>query len=143
MKAQSKILIIDDDRDYVETMKNILEKIPYTVETAFSKKEGWDKIRTFQPNLILLDIMLETMTDGFWLSQEIRKHPDFHQIPILCISSINQVTHLHFSPETDGKAFPVDDFIEKPVQPDDLINHIETLLHKHTALIEADNESLL
>ena len=131
MDTKRKILIIDDDPDFVEAIKKILETASYQVESASNAKEGWEKIIQFQPNLICMDIMMETLTDGFLMSQDIKNHSDFHHIPILCISSINQVTHLHFSPETDGKAFPVDDFMEKSVQPDDLLRHIEMLFNHH------------
>jgi len=82
------------------------------------------------------------MTLIFWLIQDIKSHPDFHHIPILSISSINQITHLHFSPETDGEAFPTDDFMEKPVQPDELLNRIEMLLNEHSVQTENEESSL-
>jgi len=142
LDTKRKILIIDDDPDFVEAIKKILETASYQVESASNAKEGWEKIIQFQPNLICMDIMMETLTDGFLMSQDIKNHSDFHHIPILCISSINQVTHLHFSPETDGKAFPVDDFMEKPVQPDDLLRHIEMLFNHHTVPNETEEEWL-
>lgn len=128
MNRQAKILIVDDDPDFVDTLKLILEKEKYDLASAFNKTEALKKIEEFKPDLILLDIMMETITDGFHVCYKLKGNEQTRGIPILAISAINETSDIKFSPKTDGEYFPADDFIEKPVKPEDLLNRVEKLL---------------
>jgi len=130
MEKIAKILIIDDDFNFVEATKAILENKSYKVVTAYDKNEGMEKINSEKPDLILLDIMMEKLDDGFTICYKLKHDPELKKIPVLAISAITDVTGLKFSSETDGEYFEADDYVEKPVKTDDLLERIEKLLKK-------------
>ncbi|OGL42914.1 MAG: hypothetical protein A2W05_03450 [Candidatus Schekmanbacteria bacterium RBG_16_38_10] len=130
MDKMAKILIIDDDPDFVEAAKAILESKSYTVVAAYDKNEGMEKINSEKPDLILLDIMMKKLDDGFTLCYKLKHDPELKEIPVLAISAITKETGLKFSSETDGEYFEADDYIEKPIKADDLLERIEKLLKK-------------
>jgi len=132
--ANQIILIIDDDPDIVEAMRMPLEANSYNVITASNGKEGLQKAKEELPDLIILDVMMETDTEGFHVAYELRseepdsEYKDCRNIPILMITAISQKKGMNFSPEKDEAFLPVDDFIEKPVQPQDLLKKVAELL---------------
>ncbi|MBM3709046.1 MAG: response regulator [Actinobacteria bacterium] len=130
MEKTANILIIDDDPDFVEAIKAILENKSYNVSAAYDKNEGIKKINSEKPDLILLDIMMEKLDDGFTICYELKHNPELKKIPVLAISAITDETGLKFSIETDGEYFEADDYIVKPVRADDLLERIEKLLKK-------------
>lgn len=128
MSEQAKILIVEDDIDVIEAMKIVLESKKYSVISAYDGKEGFEKAKSEKPDLILLDVMMGRDTEGFEVTQNLRRNEKTKYIPILMVTAITQKTGFPFSPETDGEFLPVDDFVEKPVQPDDLLNRVAKLL---------------
>jgi CheY-like chemotaxis protein len=130
MDKMAKILIIDDDPNFVEATKAILESKSYKVVAAYDKNEGMEKINSEKPDLILLDIMMKKLDDGFTLCYKLKHDPELKKIPVLAISAITKETGLKFSSETDGEYFEADDYVEKPVKADDLLERIEKLLKK-------------
>ena len=130
MDKIAKILIIDDDPNFVEATKAILESKFYKVATAYDKNEGMEKINSEKPDLILLDIMMKKLDDGFTLCYKLKHDPELKKIPVLAISANTEETGLKFSSETDGEYFEADDYVEKPVKANDLLERIEKLLKK-------------
>ena len=126
-----KILIIDDDPDIVEAMKVVLESRNYQVSSAKSGEEGLKKIKVNNPDLIILDIMMETGDKGFDVARDLRKSQDYKDIPILMLTAIKEKTGLDFRREAgDPDWLPVDDYCDKPLKPDELISKVEALLKK-------------
>ncbi|MDZ7270775.1 MAG: response regulator [candidate division KSB1 bacterium] len=130
MQEPAKILIVDDDPDYVEITRSILESKGYRVDTAHSKAEAEQKLAASRPDLIILDIIMDRMNDGFKLCYQLKHDPQTRTIPVFAISSVNQVTGFTFSPQTDGEYFEADDFAEKPIKADELLKRVEVLLRK-------------
>ncbi|HRZ87817.1 MAG TPA: response regulator [bacterium] len=136
MATAKKILIIDDDPDIVEAMKMPLESHGYEVVSASSGQEGLSTLVKESPDLIILDVMMESTTEGFQVAYAIRSdapgsaYAKFRKIPILMVTAINQVMKTKFSKETDAEYLPVTEFIEKPIQPADLLNKVASLLVK-------------
>jgi len=130
MEKIAKILIIDDDPNFVEATKAILENKSYEVVAAYNKNEGMEKINSERPDLILLDIMMEKLDDGFNICYKLKHDPELKKIPVLAISAITEKTGLKFSSETNGEYFEADDYVEKPVKADDLLERVENLLKK-------------
>lgn len=130
MEKMAKILIIDDDPNFVEATKAILENKSYKVVAAYDKNEGMEKINSEKPDLILLDIMMKKLDDGFTICYKLKHDPELKKIPVLAISAITEETGLKFSSETDGEYFEADDYVEKPVKTNDLLERIEKLLKK-------------
>jgi len=128
MDNKAKILIVDDDIGYIESIRAILESKEYIVDAAHDRESAIEKIRKIKPDLILLDIMMDRLDDGFTICYRLKHDPELRHIPILTISAITEKTGFKFSPTTDGEYFEADDYIEKPVKPSDLLKRIERLL---------------
>ena len=136
MDEGAKILVVEDDADMAETMRIILESKRYRVTTASSKNEGLDKARAERPDLILLDVMMPDGTEGFHFVWELRRDPDaeVRGIPIVVVSALHETTDLRFYPDQSddtyeaGEYLPVQDFIDKPVDPADLLSRVERVL---------------
>ena len=130
MKFKAKILLVDDDPDFLEMHKAVLARNGYEVLTAFNGREGLERVRTDLPDLIILDLMMEKHDSGFSFSKQIKNDPLFKKIPILMVTSVAEVTGYSFSLEKDGYWMKADDFLDKPVMPDVLIGRVEKLLRK-------------
>lgn len=133
-KQKAKILIIDDDPDFRDAVTPILESALYDVVKASNPEEGKKKIFSEEPDLILLDIMMDSLFDGFSLCHAIKtskEYKEFNDIPIIFVSAVKEVTgsRFQFKGEEQGMVGP-DDYIDKPVKPDDLLSRIEKLLNK-------------
>jgi CheY-like chemotaxis protein len=134
--ANKKILIIDDDPDIVEAMRMPLEANAYEVIVANCGRDGLREAKEEIPDLIILDVMMETDTEGFHVAYALRsEEPDSEfkscsKIPILMITAISRQKGMQFSPQKDEAFLPVDAFIEKPIQPKELLNKVAELLVK-------------
>jgi CheY-like chemotaxis protein len=128
MSEPPTILVIDDDVNFVAAMKPVLQSKGYSVEAAHSKDEAMRKLEKSMPDLILLDIMMEKLTDGFDICYKLKHDPERKKIPVLALSSIMEETGFKFSPFTDGEYFEADDFLQKPVEPAILLGRVERLL---------------
>ncbi len=129
--ARARIIIIDDDPDITEVMKVVLEKNGYSVDIANDGSEGMNRIKAASPDLIILDVIMNTPDEGFVLSRELKSNPKYKQIPILMITSIGQKVGLDFeSAAGDETWLPVEGFLNKPVKPDALLEKVKTLLQE-------------
>ncbi|MDD5621804.1 MAG: response regulator [Actinomycetota bacterium] len=123
-----KILIIDDDPDFVESVERILEARGYSVDTAINGTEGVKKAKEITPDLILLDVMMTRKTEGFELSRELPKDKDLKSIPVIIITGIREKMNLPFGFEPDETWLPVKAVLEKTVKPDQLLGKIEEFI---------------
>ena len=131
MGNQAKVLIIDDDPDIVEAMKVVLESKDYQVSSAKNGEEGLKKVRVQKPNLIILDVMMEAVDKGFEVARVLKNDKNYEHIPILMLTAIKERTGLDFKNEAGDEAWlPVDDYVEKPLKPDELILKVKRLLGK-------------
>lgn len=127
--AKAKILIVDDDLDFVKGLRTILESRQYTVLAVGSRTEGMEKIRTDRPDLIVLDVMMSTWRDGFEMSRELKKNPAYKNIPILMLTGLKEKIGIDFeSSAGDPEWMPVDGFLNKPVETEQLLNKVQELL---------------
>jgi len=130
MDKKGKILLVDDDLDFLEMHKAVLVNHGYEVMTATSAQEGLEKVRTEMPDLIVLDLMMEKHDAGFFFSKQIKSDPLFKKIPILMVTAVADTTGFKFSLEKDGYWMKTDEFLDKPVEPLVLIGKVEKLLGK-------------
>ena len=132
MKTKAKILVVDDDLDFIEICKLSLEGQGYQILSAFNAKEGWKMVEKQKPNLIIMDLMMKQLDSGMALSQQIKGHPQYTAIPILMLTSITRDTGMDFTPRTgeDLKQLNVDDFSSKPIKAQVLLEKVEKLLAK-------------
>jgi DNA-binding response OmpR family regulator len=133
-KAALKILVIDDDPDFKDAVTPILKSAFYEVATASNPEEGKQKILTEKPDLILLDVMMGSLFDGFSLCQAVKtskEYADYKDTPIIFVSAVKEIagTRFQFKDDEEGMARP-DDYIDKPVKAADLLARIEKLLKK-------------
>jgi len=119
------IAVIDDDADIREASEIVLTSKGYQVILASNPKDGYNIIKTQKPDLIILDVMMDEPDDGFFLAQKLRREKI--TTPILMYTSISKTVGLDFGA---SEMVPVDDFVEKPISPDALIQKVEKLLNK-------------
>ena len=133
MAKGADILIIDDDRDLVESIRIVLESKKYGVRTAYNGKEGFQKIQEKAPELILLDVMMATDTEGFSLAYKLRNNPAYKEIPIIMVTGFTKKM-AEAGPEKFqhimGENWPVTQFLEKPIDPEELLSVIEGVLEE-------------
>lgn len=125
---KDRILVVDDDRDYQAATRQILENAGYEVLSAYTKEEGLAALKEAAPDLVILDIMMTKVTDGFFFLYEMKAKDEGTQPPVLSVSVISKETGFKFSPTKDGDYFPADDYLVKPVEPGELLAHVEALL---------------
>ena len=129
--SASDILIVDDDPDFVEITKVILETKQYDVRSGYSPEEGWARLEEAVPDLLILDVMMGKGADGFIMARQIRKDPRYAEMPILMLTSMREQTGFDFPGERiHSKFLPVDDYVEKGVEPKILLEKIEQQLAK-------------
>jgi CheY-like chemotaxis protein len=125
----AKIMIVDDDPDYIDVLKTILESEQYTVVTAGDRTEGMEKIRVEKPDLAILDIMMNAWNDGFEMSRQLKKDTQFKNMPVLMLTAVENRTGIDFkSTVGDPIWLPVDVFLNKPVEPQVLLSEVKQLL---------------
>lgn len=123
------ILIVDDDPDFVEIAKAILETKQYQVRSALNPDEVFAKLEEEIPDLLILDIMMGRGAGGFVLARKIRKDSRFDHVPIMMLTSMTEQTGFNFPGERiSDKFLPVDDYIEKGIKPHALLEKVEQLL---------------
>jgi len=122
----AKILIVDDDPDILDAGRLFLEKAGHQIETGNNRATGMEKIASFKPDLLVLDVMMEQPDDGFAMAQELRRQG--LKLPILMLSSVSTASGLNFG--QDDEMVPVDAFLSKPVEPAALVQKVAELL-KH------------
>ena len=136
MAEPKKILIVDDDADIVESVRLVLESRSYQVFSAPNGAEAMEKVRKEHPDLIILDIMMPKGTEGFHFVWNLRNDASTgcQDVPILVLSAIHDTTSLRFYPDqydgtyAPGEFLPVQDFLDKPVEPQELLQRVESLL---------------
>jgi CheY-like chemotaxis protein len=124
----AKILVVDDDPDFVEITRTILEAKGYKVSSAANGNQALKAMRKELPDLVLLDVMMSTLLDGLNLSHLMSEDSELRQVPIVMISSITDSPSAGMFP-TD-EYIPIDAWITKPVQPDDLLTKVAQFLKK-------------
>ncbi|MFH1437292.1 MAG: response regulator [Pseudomonadota bacterium] len=126
MKKKNHVLLVDDDADLVETYRIVLEKEGYRVTSACNGEEGLKKAQDEMPDLIVLDVMMSTYSEGFEVARELRRIARTKKIPILMLTSVNATVPFKF--EADETWLPVDRFVEKPLTPKSLIKEVSGML---------------
>lgn len=127
MPLNKKILIVDDDADFVEALSSFLEANDYQVLQAGDGSEGLRVAKAEHPDLILMDVMMRERTEGFFTVQELRRTPGLEDTPVFILSSIySQIPGFRITPEASWLAH--DAFFAKPVDPPQLLEKIRQRL---------------
>lgn len=122
---KKKILMIDDDPEFVEAISNVLDAKGYDVKSAPNGVKGIELAKEMIPDLILLDVMMTTKTEGFDVAREMSESDDLKDCPIIMITGVRNDMNLPFGFEPDEDWLPVKEVLEKPIRPDMLLNAVE------------------
>jgi len=125
MSVKKRILIVDDDRDFVESNKDLLEANGYAVLSAHDGASGLALAKKERPDLMILDVMMATNTEGFEVSRKIPESPELKNMPVIMVTGIRKEMHLPFAFEPDDTWLPVDSLFEKPIEPATLLEEIK------------------
>jgi two-component system alkaline phosphatase synthesis response regulator PhoP len=122
-----KILLVDDDPDFVESTKTVLQTRPYEIIVAVNGDEGLRKAKEEHPDLILMDIIMP-LEDGFAASEQIKNDPELSKIPLLMLTSYASKGSGSAIPRSRGYELQADDYIDKPVSPENLLKIVAKYL---------------
>lgn len=126
----NKVLMIDDDPEFVEAISNLLDAKGYDVHTASNGKDGVAKAKAENPDIILLDVMMTTKNEGFNVARELHEDQRLQNTPIIIMTGIRREMNLPFGFEPDETWLPVKRVLEKPVKPEVLLNAISENIRK-------------
>jgi two-component system alkaline phosphatase synthesis response regulator PhoP len=129
MNTQKKLIIIDDDPDFVAGIKSVLETANYGVDVAYNPKDGFKALQTKRYDLLLLDIMMGRGAEGVALARKIRKDPLLRELPVLIITGLREQIAFLFPGQSVHPHFVEnDEMLEKPVEPKLLLEKVSSLL---------------
>lgn len=122
----AKILIVDDDPDFVEITRLVLEQAGHQVVEAANGEAGFTRAKEEKPDLIILDVIMDTVLEGVSISQQMHDDPELHKTPIIMVTSIANTDYTELFP-TD-EYIHIDAFMSKPITPAGLLQQIDRLL---------------
>ncbi len=125
-----KVLMIDDDPEFVEAISNLLDARGYDVHTASNGQEGVEKAKAENPDLILLDVMMTTKDEGFNVARELHDDENLKNTPIIMMTGIRREMNLPFGFEPDEAWLPVKRVLEKPVKSEVLLSAVSENIRK-------------
>jgi DNA-binding response OmpR family regulator len=130
-----KVLLIDDDKDLVQSLEQVIKMNNYDVSVAYSGSEGLKKVLSEKPDLVILDVMMENDTAGFEAAYQIRsalptsRYKEMKNVPIIMLTAITQVTNSRFSLNDSDNYLPaINDFLTKPVKVNDLLDKVKKFI---------------
>jgi len=124
----SRILVIDDDPDFVEATRMVLEAAGYEVKAAGGAEEGLALISSSNPNLVILDVMLPSGFEGFEVARRVREELGLRELPMVILSNVHNAKAAGYRFAPDSNYLPVDVFLDKPVSPEALVETVQQLL---------------
>ncbi len=127
VRPRAKILVIDDDPDLVEALRIILEMESYEVISAPDGENGLEKVKEEHPDLVILDLLLPK-EDGVVLCRQLKGNPCYAEIPILVLTAVAEEVNAKLFPKDAMSSLPADDYVDKPIQPQDLLVRVNKLL---------------
>lgn len=129
MANREKVLLIDDDPLMHDAVRMILEPVGYEVICRTTGPEGLETARIVKPDLILLDVMLSTPSEGFHLAYELKNDEQLTGVPIIMVSAIGSTMGMDYARELGSDYLPVEQFIDKPFDALKLRKAVDAALH--------------
>ncbi len=130
MENKKRVLLVDDDPDFVDINRMILEAADYSVDAADSVNLALQKLQHESYDVLVIDLMMEERDSGFTLAYAVRSIEKLRQVPILMLTSAQEKTGFSFQFSQDQEWMKVDDFAAKPLKPAELVARIERLIGK-------------
>ena len=128
----AKILLVDDDPDFVNSTRMLLEAHGYQVIAASDGAAGLAKAKSERPDLMVLDVMMATQNEGFEVARKIPEAEELRTMPVLLVTGIRSALKLGFGLEPDATWLPVGRVMEKPIEPTRFLAAVKELLEKKT-----------
>jgi CheY-like chemotaxis protein len=130
MAESPLIMLVDDDVDFINLNKHILESRGYRIVSCFGTEEAFKLMSLEMPNLIITDLMMKELNSGFSFARLIKENPQFKDIPIIIVTAVSSKLGFDFRPHTAEElaAMHVDAYFDKPVQPPKLLEKVAQLL---------------
>jgi CheY-like chemotaxis protein len=126
----SKILVIDDDPDFLYTVRIVLEGADFEVETASTPEEGLGKVQSTEPDLVVLDVLMPIGYEGFEVARAIREELQMTDLPIVMLTAVHDFKQVSYRFAPDKDYLPVDVFLDKPIDLETLVEIIKDVLGK-------------
>jgi DNA-binding response OmpR family regulator len=124
----TKILIVDDDPDFLLAVQMVLEAHDFAVDTATTPEEGVSKVLGTEPDLVILDVMMPTGYEGFDVAREIREKHGLVDLPVVILTSVHSTKKVPYRFAPDEEYLPVDVFLDKPIEPEQLVEMVQETL---------------
>ena len=126
------ILLVDDDLDFLEINRHILEPKGYRVVCNTDPQSAWKRLETEKPDLIITDLMMANLDSGFSLARQVKQDPRLANVPIIMATAITSQAGLDFRPRTpeDLAAMSIDAYFDKPIPPQKLLDKVAELLSR-------------
>ena len=122
-----KVLIVDDDKDLREVIDTVLSG-SYQVKEAGGKQEAFDILDKYMPDIIILDVMMDTISTGFEIARELKEQVKYKHIKILMLTNIDNEMQIDYKAESgNAEWLPVDDYLIKPIEPKLLLQKVANL----------------
>ncbi len=127
-----RVAVIDDDPDQLEFYKLVLEPEGYSVHAFPGREAALAAFAEAPPDLIVTDLMMETLDAGFAFARTLREDPGLHGVPIVLVTAVSTQRGFDFTPrnEQELRSMQIDAFLTKPLEPDELVHTVEDLLHR-------------
>ena len=124
------IMLVDDDRDFLEMNRGILEKTGYRITCFTNPDRAWESMGRQSPDLVITDLMMKSLDSGFSLARKIKSDPRFRDIPVIIVTAIASQRGFDFNPQSrkDLDVMGADAYFDKPVSPELLIAKVKELL---------------
>lgn len=122
----ARLLVVDDDPDFIEIMRTVLEANDYEVITAANGSQALAQVKEHHPDLMILDIMMSTVLDGLDVSEQLAQDPDAKYMPVIMVSSIAETPYAHVFPMDEQPH--MDAWLSKPIDPKALLAKVAELL---------------
>jgi CheY-like chemotaxis protein len=124
----ARILVIDDDPDFVMAVRIVLEGSGFEVQEAATAEEGIEKALNVEPDLVVLDVMMPAGYEGFEVARALREEHGLKHLPIVILTSLHRKHEVPYRFAPDETYLPVDVFLDKPIKPEALVETIDELL---------------
>ena len=125
-----KILLVDDDVDFAQSNKDLLEAHGYEVAMTHDGESGLELAKQIKPDLMILDVMMAHDTEGFEVSRKIPQTPELRGMPVLLVTGIRREKNITYDFEPDETWLPVSKILEKPVAPEALLEEVRSAIAK-------------
>ena len=124
-----KILVIDDDRDFQDVTRLVLERSGFEVASAYTPEEGIDKVQAEKPDLVILDVLMPSDYEGFEVARRVREELKLKELPIILLTAVHGEKKVPYRFAPHEQWLPVDYFFDKPVESGVLVGKIKELLN--------------